>query len=120
MDEEEWRKLSEQERQRLIALAKLEQRKLRREMYGDDWLRYLASLRDQEAIDEAKRRQKEEFDRLLKARLLRKGDKTEEELEKEVEELIEEELENKVEEEYDVDWVKRQLDEEKFDKIGYY
>ncbi|CBY12801.1 unnamed protein product [Oikopleura dioica] len=114
MDEEEWRKLSEQERQRLIALAKLEQRKLRREMYGDDWLRYLASLRDQDAIDEAKRRQKEEFDRLLRARLLKKGEKTEEELEKEIEEIIEDVSEKNLEEEYDVDWVKRQLDEEKF------
>ena len=41
MDEEAWRNLSEQERQRLIAEAKLAQRKLRKELYGDDYLAYL-------------------------------------------------------------------------------
>ena len=88
-------------------------------MYGDDWLRYLASLRDQDAIDEAKRRQKEEFDRLLRERLLKKGEKTEEELEKEIEEIIEDVSEEKLEEEYDIDWVKRHLDEEKFKIIFF-
>ena len=39
MSEAEWQKLSEQERQRLIAVAKLEQKKLQKEMYGDDYLK---------------------------------------------------------------------------------
>ena len=39
MSEEEWNKLSEQERQRLIALAKLEAKKAQKELYGDEWLR---------------------------------------------------------------------------------
>ena len=41
MSEAEWQKLSEQERQRLIAVAKLEQKKLQKEMYGDDYLRVM-------------------------------------------------------------------------------
>ncbi|CBY12802.1 unnamed protein product [Oikopleura dioica] len=39
MSDEEWSKLSEQERQRLIALAKLEAKKAQKELYGDEWLR---------------------------------------------------------------------------------
>ena len=53
MSEEEWRKLSEKERQRLLMEAKLLERMLRREMYGEDWQRRLRELGDDE---EARRR----------------------------------------------------------------
>ena len=41
MDEAEWARLSEKEKQALIAKAKLEQRKLKKEMFGDDWMKHL-------------------------------------------------------------------------------
>ena len=41
MDDAEWRKMNEQERQALLARLKMEQRKLRKELYGDAWLGYL-------------------------------------------------------------------------------
>ena len=49
MDAEEWRKLSEKERQELLMKAKLAQRQLRKEMFGDDWMRKLESLKGDEA-----------------------------------------------------------------------
>ena len=41
MDEAEWARLSQKEKQALIAKAKLEQRKLKKEMFGDDWMKHL-------------------------------------------------------------------------------
>lgn len=41
MNDAEWRKINEQERQALLAKLKIEQRKLRKELYGDAWLGYL-------------------------------------------------------------------------------
>lgn len=49
IDDEAWRKLSEQERQRLLMQAKLLERMLRKELYGDDWRRRLAALEGDEA-----------------------------------------------------------------------
>ena len=73
MDEADWRKLSERERQEIIRQAKLAQRKLRAEMYGDEWLEQLARMNgriDDEA--ELRRLKREEFDRRLKAMLFEK------------------------------------------------
>ena len=68
MDDEEWRKLSEHERQQLILKSKLAQRALRREMYGDDWQKQLAALQGDEAALEAYRRnQRELFNKRLAA-----------------------------------------------------
>lgn len=70
LDEEAWRKLSEKERQALLAKMKLEQRKLRRELYGDDWLNYLRSLEgDETALKKAREEKRAEFNRLLALRL---------------------------------------------------
>ena len=53
MDEEAWRKMSEQERQKLLAKMKLLERMLRKELYGSDWQRRLAQLRgDEDALRE--------------------------------------------------------------------
>ena len=73
MDEAEWRKLSERERQELIREAKLAQRKLRAEMYGDQWLEELARMNGQVTEEDAlRKRKREEFDRRLKAMLFEK------------------------------------------------
>lgn len=73
MDEAEWRKLSERERQELIREAKLAQRKLRSEMYGDQWLEELARMNGQVTEEDAlRKRKREEFDRRLKAMLFEK------------------------------------------------
>ena len=74
MDEAEWRKLSEKERQELIRQAKLAQRKLRSEMYGDAWLDQLAKMNGQMSEEEKLRqKQREEFNRRLKAMLFEKN-----------------------------------------------
>ena len=77
MDDEEWRKLSEQERQQLIIKSKLAQRALRREMYGDDWQKQLAALQgDEAAIEALRRNQREMFNKRLAAMVaLRLGSK---------------------------------------------
>lgn len=50
---------------------KLEQQKLRKELYGDDWLNYLKSLEgDEEAIEKARAEKRAIFEKLLAARLL--------------------------------------------------
>ena len=77
MDDEEWRKLSEQERQQLIIKSKLAQRALRHEMYGDDWQKQLAALQgDEAAIEALRRNQREMFNKRLAAMVaLRWGSK---------------------------------------------
>ena len=116
MDEEEWRKLSEHERQQLILKSKLAQRALRREMYGDDWQRQLAALQGDEAALEAYRRnQREMFNKRLAAMvaLRRKPEH--------LDEIGDGSLETITEKEEDAlcaDWVKAQMDEETWRKMS--
>ena len=96
MDEAEWARLSEKEKQALIAKAKLEQRKLKKEMFGDDWMKHLrydlciikytayeSCLKNnilfsemsanEDNLNEAKRIQREEFNKRLLAAMALKA-----------------------------------------------
>ena len=70
MDEEAWRRLSAQERQKLIIQAKLAEKALRQEMYGDDWQKKLDEMRGNEAaLDDLRAKQKALFAAKLKERM---------------------------------------------------
>ena len=118
MDEATWRALSEIERQRLIAEAKLTQLKLRKELYGDDWMRKLEELEgDEEAIRRLKALQKAEFDRRLAELLKLRNRKSQTESDgppstpTNILEIEDKEVSDKAVDDFCVDWVKKEMDE---------
>ena len=115
MDEEAWRNLCEKDRQALLAKMKLEQRKLRKELYGDEWLNYLKSLEgDNDALRKAKDEKRAEFQRLLALRLARNRQKIPEKLI----EIEENEISEEIEENLTADWVKHQIDDEAWRQLS--
>ena len=115
MDEEAWRNLCEKDRQALLAKMKLEQRKLRKELYGDEWLNYLKSLEgDNDALRKAKDEKRAEFQRLLALKLARNRQKTP----KNLIEIEENEISEEIEEKFTADWVKLQIDDEAWRRLS--
>ena len=115
MDEEAWRNLCEKDRQALLAKMKLEQRKLRKELYGDEWLTYLKSLEgDNDALRKAKDEKRAEFQRLLALRLARNRQKIPENLI----EIEENEISEEIEEKLTAEWVKHQIDDEAWRQLS--
>lgn len=115
MDEDAWRNLCEQDRQALLAKMKLEQRKLRKELYGDEWLNYLKSLEgDNDALRKAKDEKRAEFHRLLALRLARNRQK----IPKKLIEIEENEINEEIEEKLNADWVKLQIDDETWRRLS--
>ncbi|CBY12803.1 unnamed protein product [Oikopleura dioica] len=121
MSEAEWQKLSEQERQRLIAIAKLEQKKLQKEMYGDDYLKAMKSLEgDEEALKKLQDDQRKEFDARLAAALLA-AKKRPKSPAKEPESLLEIEdkaLGDEKIEQFSADWVQQQMSETEWKQLS--
>ena len=117
MDQEEWRKMSEKERQALLMKAKLAQRQLRKELYGDDWTSRLAALQgDEDAINALKRKQKEEFDKRMRALLIAKKKKPEDLTQ--INEQDVQAINVKEEEKLCADWAKKEMDEDVWRKLS--
>ena len=71
MSEEEWRRLNEEERQALLMKAKLLERQLKKELYGDEWEKERARLAgDEAALAELERERRQAFEKMMKLRLL--------------------------------------------------
>ena len=104
--------LSEKERQALIMKAKLAQRELRKDMYGDDFKAKLAALQgDNDAIEKLKADQKSAFDKRL-AMLLAAKRKATHISDLEDEAVDDSEKTEKIEEKLCADWVKSQMSDE--------
>ena len=118
MDEAAWRALSEKERQNLIMEAKLAQRKLQKELYGDDWIKHLKALEgDEEAIKKLQVERREEFNTRLAAMLALKKLQAQ----KPASDLLEIEdqtISEEEEEQYCAEWVKREMDEEAWRRLS--
>ena len=118
MDEEEWRKLSEQERQKKILEAKLAFRKLQKELYGEDWIKQLKLLEGNEnELRKLRERQKAELERRLKE-MMNKSTTPPQTPPQNLFEVENREIGEKEEETFCADWVKLEMDEEEWRKLS--
>ena len=112
MDEEYLRNMSEKERQAYIAKMKLLQKKLRTEMYGDEWQKQLKQLEgDDRATEKLRKAQRDAFNKKL-AMLLAAKRKANHIIDLEDEFVDDSEKNEKVEEKLCADWVKAQMSDE--------